>query len=189
MRLFLIIVLATIAIFSTGCGDARFMARDDGAPRSPPEGKALVNFIRPSAWASGENVPLFDGARLIGNVQRTMILAHVCEPGAHWFFADQGRISAVRANLLADKTYDILVDTEPGAWNSDVLLHPVTPDFARRGRIAEWDATLPRYTFAADDEARRFEARRSADMATIRAAFIDGGRSDEVKTLAASDHR
>ncbi|MBA3847521.1 MAG: hypothetical protein H0X45_12875 [Planctomycetes bacterium] len=189
MRPFLIVVLAALAISSTGCGGARFMARDDGAPRSPPAGKALVNFIRPSSWASGETVPIFDGARLVGNVQGTMIFPHVCEPGAHWFFADQGRVSAVHADLLADKTYDILVDAEAGTWNSDVLLHPVTPDFERRGRIAEWDATLPRHVFAPDDEATRYEGKRSAAMAAIQAGLSGGGEDDRVKKLEKTDHR
>lgn len=187
MRTFLIIALVAVAISSTGCGSARFMTRDDGAPRSPPAGKALVNFIRPSSWASGETVPIYDGANLIGNVQGTMIFPHVCDPGVHWFFADQGRVSAVRADLLADKTYDILVDAEAGTWNSDVLLHPVTPDFERRGRIAEWDATLPRHVFAPDDEAGRVEANRSSAMSAIQAGST--GDDDRLKKLEPTDHR
>jgi len=189
MRPFLIIVLAAIAISSTGCGDARFMARDDGAPRSPPAGKALVNFIRPSSWASGETVPIFAGAQLIGNVQRTMILPHVCDPGTHWFFADQGKVSAVRAELLADKTYDILVDAAPGTLGADVALHPVTPDFERRGRIAEWDASLPRYAFKPDEESAQFATRRSAEMGATRARLTDGNDADRVKVLEKTDHR
>ncbi len=189
MRHLLVVLVAAFAISSVGCGGTRFMAKDEGAPRTPPAGKALVNFIRPSAWASGEDLPIFDGMSLVGNVQGKMVFPYVCEPGEHWFFGNKGHVSAVHADLLPDKTYDILIDIAPGAWGANVFLSPVTVESHRRGQIAQWDASLPRYSFKADDDAKRFEAKRSAEMSTIIADFRDGGKFDRVKPLEKTDHR
>ena len=181
--------MAAIAVvLLAGCGGIRFMKQAQAAPATPPAGKSLVNFIRPSAWGGAEDLPLFDGHRLIGNVEGKMICPYVCEPGEHWFIANKGHVSVVRAELLPDRVYDVLVDARPGAWSLNVSLDPVTKSAERRGRIGEWDS-LPRYEFVRDGDAEGFEAKRKESIDRILAGFRDGEKKDRVRALAKDDHR
>jgi hypothetical protein len=188
MRTLRLLATASLFLALAGCGGIRFMAKDDGAPRTAPADKALVNFVRPSNWGGGEDLPIFDGHKLIGNVEGKMIFPYLATPGEHWFIANKGIASVVKADLKAGQVYDIAIDIAPGAFSANVFLSPITKASERRGKVADWDK-LPRYRFADSADAGKFESKRSGDIDAILKDFKDGSKKDRVKALAADDHR
>src|SRR3954470_20902740 len=160
MRTLRLLASASLFLVLAGCGGIRFMAKDDGAPRTAPADKALVNFVRPSNWGGGEDLPIFDGRKLIGNVEGKMIFPYLATPGEHWFIANKGHVSVVKADLKAGQVYDIAVDIAPGAFSANVFLSPITKTSERKGEVAKWDS-LPRYRFVQDKDAAAFEAKRN----------------------------
>jgi hypothetical protein len=188
MRTLRLLAFAALFLALAGCGGIRFMARDDGAPRTAPADKALVNFVRPSNWGGGEDLPIFDGKKLIGNVEGKMIFPYLTTPGEHWFIANKGHVSVVKADLKAGQVYDIAVDIAPGAFSANVFLSPIGKGSERRGKVAEWDS-LPRYRFADGPDATSFESKRAGQVDEILKDFQAGGKKDRIKTMAADDHR
>ena len=53
----------------------------------PSEGKALVNYVRPSRYRYEEKASVWDGAKLIGMSFGRQCFQYECEPGKHLFIA------------------------------------------------------------------------------------------------------
>ena len=71
----------------------------------PSEGKALVNYVRPSRYRYEEKANVWDGAKLIGMSFGRQCFQYECEPGKHLFIAWLQYKSPVEADLLPNRIY------------------------------------------------------------------------------------
>jgi hypothetical protein len=103
---------------------------------SPPSGKALVNFHRPTAYGGNERVPIFDGTgKMLIDLPGKSEFQVVCDPGEQLFIAWADHVSVVKADLAADKTYDIMVDVGMGWMEANIRLTPLSKDDPRRAKL------------------------------------------------------
>lgn len=110
---------------------------------SPPEGKALVTFLRPSALAKSSQVAIWDDERFVGMLLARTYVQYVAEPGEHVFMAVGFNKAYLKATLQAGKTYYVIGRVHPGAAGRvSVVLDPVTKaDYANpveTANLAKW---------------------------------------------------
>ena len=156
---------------------------------APPAGKALVNFHRPSNYAGGEDLPVFDRATLIGNTLGGSRFQYVCDPGEHVFISKKDSVYVVQAQLQEGKVYDIVIDISMGFWQMNVHIHALKKDDPRRGEIAGWEKKERLLVPVRSDDAAGYDKKRQPDLQEIQADFLGGSKSDRVVKLAPDDHR
>ena len=114
----------------------------------------------------------------------------VCEPGENVFMGWAERVSVVKADVAADKVYDIVVDISMGWIKGNVYMSPLGKGEPRRSKLPEFErreATvlgLNRNQHVID-----YEAKNQTRVAEIKADFLAGQKSDRVKYLQKDDCR
>lgn len=93
----------------------------------PPEGKAVVYFVRTSSFGFANSFVYFDSTKVIGKFAAPKYLRYECEPGHHLFWAKAENVAFVDATVDAGRVYFIYVDAEAGAEKPLVRLQPVAP--------------------------------------------------------------
>ena len=105
----------------------------DQAPK-PQEGKALVVFLRPSAYGGGVSSTVYeapdDGTTFLGAVESGDKLGVQMEPGDHRLMVIGENADFLDARLEAGKTYYVLVKVRMGAWKARFSLTPIHNDAA-----------------------------------------------------------
>jgi hypothetical protein len=184
-----LILLAAVAC--AGCGTTRFM-QNSAAPAltAPPAGQVLVNIFRPSGFAGGQDMLIFDGtaATMIGNLRGEERMQYVCPPGERMLLGWGEHKSGVAATLVADKTYDLICDAGMGFWKASVSLRPIPKVDERRAKIPTWEAKTRLMSFTANGEAQSYSAKKMDDVKRIAAEFKTAP-TDRVMTLKADDCR
>ncbi len=190
----LIALCALLLLAAPGCG-TRYMrpANPGEMVVTPPEGKALVNFHRPSNYGGGREYVVFDSFAFIGLSLGEQRYQLVCDPGEHIFIgyltsSMWATVSVIKATLEAGKVYDCVIDS--GYFTSSIAVNPMTKDQERREDIAEWEE---------DDEDlmvidelsswQAYEAKRREDHVEIIADFVNGEKKDRLKMLGPEDAR
>ena len=112
----LIALCALLLLAAPGCG-TRFMR-----PANPgemiveaPEGKALVNFHRPSSYGGHREYVIFDSFTFVGLDLGEQRFQYLADPGEHIFIgyltgSMWATVSVIKATLEAGKIYDCVVD-------------------------------------------------------------------------------
>lgn len=112
-------VLLVSSLQSCGLAFMRQSMAGETTLSAPPSGKSLVNFHRPSGFGGAADFRIFDRENLIGNVAGGCLFQYVCDPGEHVFVGTSQSTSVVRADLAADKVYDIVINVGMGFIRAD----------------------------------------------------------------------
>ena len=99
---------------------------------SPPQGKTLVTFVRPSNFGGAISFGVWDGEIFIGILGPDMSIQYETTPGEHYFLARAENWACVKADLAADRQYVIKANPIMGVWKARVaspqspILRPTT---------------------------------------------------------------
>jgi hypothetical protein len=129
MRLIAIVFLFLFSIsMLTSCADSSYMIRQDSPfPAAPGEGHARIYFMRPSAYGWGVNFPIYHGNDLIGLSLAKSYFIHECPPGKHTFIGMAENKVGLKADLEADKSYFVLIQSMAGKTKARMAFSPATP--------------------------------------------------------------
>ncbi len=157
----------------------------------PPEGKALVNFHRPSTWGGAQLLPIMDrNGRMLIDLPGGSEFQYVCDPGEQVFIAWAEHVSVVKANVAAGKIYDIMVDLAPGWIRANIMVNPMTKADPRRPRLPEFERREKQVlALNRNDHVTDFESRNQQRVQQIKTDFLGGQKSQRVRSLAPDDCR
>lgn len=113
--------------------------------QKPGEGKALVNFLRPSSAGGAAQVTIWDNDKLIGYTAGKMTFQYECDPGKHLFISWSEFKSPVEAELLPGRVYYIVLRIRMGWWRARLHQVPVNPQHEMWQDALTWQKTLPNY--------------------------------------------
>jgi len=102
-RLWVAFVTSSLILFVASCAPRHAVLKEPMA--KPSEGKALVNFLRPSAAGAAVTITIWDGENLIGMPRGKQAFQYECDPGDHLFISWSEFKSPVEAELLPDRVY------------------------------------------------------------------------------------
>ena len=183
--------LAAIIIFS-GCASVPTTSKIVNRINQPPPGKVLVNFHRPSSYGKPMAYPIFDGnGKMLVDMRGASLFQLVCDPGENIFVGWAERVNVVKADLAADKTYDIMVDIAMGWVTASIYMTPLTKNDPRREKLSQF-SKQEKWTIAANPESPRvaeYEAQSRDRLLQIKKDFLAGEKSDRVKLLQKYDCR
>jgi len=189
----LVYSIGLVALFALqSCGSLPYMRKPEANEpmlTAPPAGQALVNFHRPSGYGGAQQYPVFDGEKLIGNTMGKTMFQYVCDPGVHHFMGVADRATVVRAELAADKVYDIVLNISMGFWKAGITMDPLIQGHDKRPEVPEWEERERRWIYAADERALRYEASRQGWAQDTKADFTTGDKQDRLKSMGPNDDR
>jgi hypothetical protein len=93
--------------------------------KSPAEGKAVVYFVRVSAYGGAVSFEFFDRDKFIGMFKGVNYMRYECNPGEQLFWASSENKEFITADLKAGGTYIVIVDVVMGAWKAHVGMKPL----------------------------------------------------------------
>lgn len=96
----------------------------------PSEGKAVVYFARVTKWGGPVSFEYFHQDKYIGVFKKKNYMRYECEPGEQLFWASTENKEFITADLVAGKSYIVIVDVIMGAWKARVGLRPITTEDA-----------------------------------------------------------
>jgi uncharacterized protein (DUF58 family) len=130
-------VLATLG----GCAGSSKHMMATAAVAGPAPGKALIVFMRPSKLGFAIDAPVFhlvdDREVFVGIVSAGTRVDYQVVPGNHAFMVSSEVSDFLDANVVAGRTYYVIVEPRMGAWKARFSLSPV-----RRGPPAEFHMGL-----------------------------------------------
>jgi hypothetical protein len=158
---------------------------------APPSGKALVNFHRPSNWGGAEKFAIFDiNGKMLMDLPGGCEFQMVCDPGERVFIAWADHVTVVKADLAADKTYDIMVDIAMGWVRGNIMLIPMEKNDARRDKLDSFEKREKRVVaLNRNKHVEDYEAKNKDRIEQIKKDFLSGEKSDRVKELHRDDCR
>lgn len=134
------LLAATVLLVLTGC--ASTMMTKTGVITSPPQGKAIVTFVRPSMFGGAIQFGIWDSDKFVGILSAKSLVQYAAVPGEHIFMARAENWSYLKANLEAGKEYYVIGKVFPGVWKARAALVPVRKaDLAKPGeleKVATW---------------------------------------------------
>lgn len=189
-------LVGCLLMFGTGCGSVPKVPKDMAQVerlQQPPPGKALVNFLRPTKYGSrgpGMRQAIFDGSgRMLCDLPGQFQFQYVCDPGEHVFIAWADKVTVVKANTVAGKVYDVMVDVSMGWVRADIKLTALTKSDPRRARLAEFEKACRVLSQTRTAHIEEYETTRAARIAEIKRDFLDGDKKDRLQVLGPDDCR
>lgn len=182
-------ILVSLTFQSCGVRFMRKPAKGEVALVAAPSGKALVNFHRPSGFGGAVDYYVFDQKKLIGNTKGGNLFQYTCDPGEHVFIGTAQRGSAIKADLVAGKVYDVVINVGMGFFTANISLEPITKDHKKRSELPKWEKREQLWVFADDERCRKFEDRRQRWAEDTLNDFLNGSHKDRLQTLGPDDHR
>jgi hypothetical protein len=91
----------------------------------PAEGKAVVYFVRVSAYGGAVAFEYFHQDKYIGFFKGVNYLRYECDPGEQLFWASSENKEFITADLKAGGTYVVIVDVIMGMMKAHVGLKPL----------------------------------------------------------------
>jgi len=138
------VVIALLVPFIVSCAPGYMIVRE---PISrPSEGKALVNFLRPSGYGGVAKATIWDGDKLIGMSFGKQRFQYECASGKHLFIAWSEYKSPVEAELLPGRVYYIVLRIRMGMWRGRIHQVPVNKQHPLWEKVLMWQQTVPNYT-------------------------------------------
>jgi len=126
------IVLWFAALMLSGCAGTVTNMKELPAARAPvasDPSKAMIVFLRPSGLGFGVQSSVFEVkdnvASLIGIVAAKAKVAYQADPGKHLFMVIGENADFMTADVLAGKTYYVIVEPRMGMWKARFGLEPV----------------------------------------------------------------
>jgi len=135
--------VTVLFIFVVSCAPKHMIKQEP--LQKPSEGKALVNFLRPSSTGGAAQVTIWDNDKLIGFTAGKMAFQYECDPGKHLFIAWSEFKSPVEADLLPNRVYYIVLRIRMGWWRARLHQVPVNPQSEMWQDALTWQKTLPNY--------------------------------------------
>jgi len=180
--LFVIVVLITLVVLViSGCMKPQGIVHMEtmGEIPIPPNGKAVIIFVRPAGFAKALATRIYDGETLVGVLQGKTYFAYETTPGKH-LFSSAGteavkytNFTFVKADLLAGKTYYIDVhfyETAAGmGFQFWAELEPIRPGDKKWGDMQTLLKECARIEMA--DEAMKTEQDIASKVSTYREKF------------------
>jgi len=120
---------------------------DQEAKLKPSEGKALVNFVRPSSFGGGAKATIWDGDKLIGVSFGKQRFQYECEPGKHLFIAWSEWKSPVEAELLPNRVYFIALRIRMDWWRGRIHQVPLNKEDPLWNTVMNELPSLPNRAF------------------------------------------
>ena len=115
-------------------------------PGRPRPGYAMVIFVRPSSYASGDLYHVFsDRYGFLGDAQAQSWFASELPAGQHIFCASGGGVPALQASLAPGRIYFVEVSARWGFWGSRVELMALAPRFDNWTKREDWLAESDAY--------------------------------------------
>jgi hypothetical protein len=179
-------------VFGTGCAGVPKTSTVVQRISQPPAGKALVNFHRPSNYGGPRPIAIFSGdGKMLVDLPGASLCQRVCDPGESVFITWADHVTVVKADLAADKIYDMMVDVSPGVWQINIYLTPLTKGDPRRAKLAEFEMREKRTLTInpASPHVVKYEANSRVRIEQIKRDFLSGEKSERVKVLAKDDCR
>jgi len=124
-----LVVLSVLLVTFAGCAGKATKVSRSQIVTQPAPGKALVYFllptnesnIRENSWRVATDAPLYDNDVYVGSLAAGSHIAVQSEPGKHLFMVLGERPDFARGELLAGKTYYILVARWPNGSRFDLV--------------------------------------------------------------------
>ena len=145
--LFWVGILLIIVVFVSGCGMKRPYMTNQPAALKPSEGKALVNFMRPSGYARAASFSIWDGDKLIGMSFGKESFQYECDPGKHLFITWSEYKSPLEADLLPNRVYYVLLRIRMGMWRGRLHFIPINKEHELWNETLSSYSLLPNYAF------------------------------------------
>jgi hypothetical protein len=112
-------------LFMSACASSHMVVTEEGARVTRPEpGKALVYFLRPTAFGGAIQATLYDGDDYIGTVSAHTHIAYQAKPGHHLFMVIGESADFMQADLTEGKTYSAVVMPRMGIWKARFSFQP-----------------------------------------------------------------
>lgn len=169
----------------------RRMHRITAVADIPPAGQALVYIHRPRAYFGRKVYANFwDSKKFIADLGNGHSVAYSCEPGKHHFICRSVEIvSVVEAELAANKTYDLWVDTG-GYWIASFELRPIKKDDKRRKALADWSQDCIWVALREDNvDNADYEKKWTEEIDSILYDFTAGAKTKRLQHLQIDDCR
>jgi hypothetical protein len=112
----------------------------------PTQDKALVRFMRPSAYGCAINFNILDGTKVIGNSLAKSQFDYLAEPGKHLFIAMAENKAFLEADLEAGKTYYVFTRVYTGAWKARVAFIAVNRGSKYWDHVRTYETALRKVT-------------------------------------------
>lgn len=190
------VVCLCAAVLQAGCESDKMARAPEGAAFTPEPGKALVVFMRPSAFGGAVQASVFDTSTpstdFVGISSTNTKIAYQSPPGQRRFMVVSEAADFLRATLDAGKTYYVLVTPRMGVWKARFSLKAVTADKLDTGEFKDWVSAT--HWVLNTDASRAWAAENKADVESKRAEYFPkwSARTDEdlaEHTLKAGDGR
>lgn len=146
-RFFQAMVFLGLIVFVVSCSFKRPYMIDQAPKLRPSEGKALVNFIRPSRTGGLAKSTIWDRDKLIGVSFGKQYFQYECDPGKHLFIAWSEYKSPVEAELLPNRVYYIILRIRMGWWRGRIHQVPINPQHELWQDALVWQRELPNRGF------------------------------------------
>lgn len=160
-----------LTLLAAGCGSP-FM-QPAAAPPVLSREMAYLCFLRPSALGPAATFDVFDEQlRFLGEAVSTSYWTIAVEPGEHWLYAGGENISVMHANVLAGRTYYVVVRPRLGAIGPRVQLTALAPRTQEWEKLGDWLADSDQ--LVADRKAGQAEFDK--DVAAVRAQMLEAVR-------------
>jgi hypothetical protein len=175
------LMLGLLLCFCVSCAGKTIMVPSHQILHEPPQGSAIVTFIRATQFGGLIDFGIWDGDQFIGVIEPHKFIQYIARPGEHIFLARAENWSYVKANLEAGKKYYILTNVGPGVLKARVYLIPVTKEQKgyTQSDINEWMGKFEPISV----DPGQLENYRNSRITHIREAVARYQRG-EVETLA-----
>lgn len=120
------------ALLLTGCASP-LMTPVENPDNTIPKNKAVVTFIRTSAFGGGIQAPIArekngDDVDFVGVASTGKQIRDVVDPGEYNYVVSGENADVLNANVEANKAYYVRVEPRMGLWKARFVLYKVTSD-------------------------------------------------------------
>jgi hypothetical protein len=157
---------------------------------APPSGKALVNIHRPSGYGGGKFAVFEASGKMLIDMPGGCEFQYVCDPGQHVFIGWADHVTVVKADVAADKIYDIMIDIGMGWVKANIRLVPLAKGDERRAKLADFERREKNVlALNRNEHVEKYEAKNKDRIADIKKDFLGGDKTDRVSVLNKDDCR
>lgn len=178
-RILLALLLLGLAVGGAQARSKKMVEAEEQAP-TPAADKAMVVSLRNSFVGSAIQSSIYEvdesGQRFLGIVSNKTRIAIEVEPGAHRFLVIAENADFLESNLLAGKTYYVLISPRPGAWKTRFSLLPIRSDASAKHNVhskdfAKWMKKTTRVEIGPEAEA--WYSKNAASVAEKRSEYLE----------------
>jgi len=137
-------IMIVVLLFFVGCaGSSKYMrvVPDQQVSYIPNDDESVIIFMRPQTLGFAIQSSVFDIStdenKLVGIVSAKKKVAYRTEPGKHFFMVVGESADFMKADIMAGKTYYVLVNPRMGAWKARFSLGPIHNDI-NQAKLKSW---------------------------------------------------